>query len=93
MQRAAIGTPGRARGCGLSRADGTIPSVTPPMDSSSDPVLTPTFRLGLGLMALGLGLMFISGKVLPTPVPAGIAGGITLAVAGFVFVVVEALRD
>ena len=67
--------------------------VTPPTDPSSEPVLTPRFRLGLGLMALGLGVMFISGKVLPAPLPAGIAGGITLAVAGFVVVVVEALRD
>jgi hypothetical protein len=44
-------------------------------------------------MALGLGIMFISGKVLPMPVPAGIAGGITLAITGFVVIVVEALRD
>jgi hypothetical protein len=44
-------------------------------------------------MAFGIGLMFISGKVLPSPLPAGIAAGITLAVAGFVVVVVEALRD
>jgi len=44
-------------------------------------------------MALGLGFMFISGKVLPWPVPAGIAGGIALAVGGFVLLVLEALRD
>jgi hypothetical protein len=31
--------------------------------------------------------------VLAAPFPAGIAGGITLAIAGFVVVVVEALRD
>jgi hypothetical protein len=37
--------------------------------------------------------MFLCGKVLPAPLPAGIAGGITLAIAGFVVVVVEALRD
>ena len=45
------------------------------------------------VLAFGLGLMFFCGKVLPSPVPAGIAGGITLGVAGFVVVVVEALRD
>jgi hypothetical protein len=37
--------------------------------------------------------MFLAGKVLPVPVPAGIAGGIVLAIVGFVSVVVEALRD
>jgi hypothetical protein len=37
--------------------------------------------------------MFLAGKVLPTPVPAGISGGITLGIVGFVVVVVEALRD
>ena len=50
-------------------------------------------KADVGLMALGLGFMFISGKVLPWPVPSGIAGGIALAVGGFVVLVVEALRD
>jgi hypothetical protein len=79
----------------LSRAapDASIPVVTPPSEPTPEPVLTPRLRLGIGLMALGLGFMFISGKVLPSPVPAGIAGGIALAVGGFVVVVVEALRD
>lgn len=79
----------------MSRPDGgaSIAPVTPPTEPAPEPVLTPRFRFGLGLMALGIGLMFISGKVLPTPLPAGIATGITLAVAGFVVVVVEALRD
>ena len=79
----------------LSPSDGSasIPLVTPPTEPASEPVLTPRFRLGLGLMAFGIRLMFISGKVLPSPLPAGIAAGITLAVAGFVVVVVEALRD
>ncbi len=58
-----------------------------------EPILTPRLRLGFGLIAWGLGLMFLSGKVLPAPVPAGIAGGIALSVTGFVIVVVEALRD
>jgi hypothetical protein len=31
--------------------------------------------------------------VLTAPLPAGIAGGITLAIAGFVVVVIEAVRD
>lgn len=58
-----------------------------------EPVFTPRLQVGFGLLAFGLGLMFLAGKVLPVPVPAGIAGGITLAVVGFVVVVVEALRD
>lgn len=67
--------------------------MTLPSEPTPEPVLTPRLRLGIGLMALGLGFMFISGKVLPSPVPAGIAGGIALAVGGFVLLVVEALRD
>jgi hypothetical protein len=45
------------------------------------------------MLAFGIGLMFFSGKVLPNPLPAGIAGGIALAIAGFVVVIVEALRE
>lgn len=66
--------------------------MTPP-ESPREPVFTPRLQLGFGLLAFGLGLMFLAGKVLPAPVPVGIAGGITLAIAGFVVVVVEALRD
>jgi len=62
-------------------------------EPTPEPVFTPRLQLGFGLLAFGLGLMFLSGKVLPAPVPAGIAGGISLGVAGFVVVVVEALRD
>ena len=62
-------------------------------DPRDEPVFTPRLQLGFGLLAFGLGLMFLSGKVLPAPIPAGIAGGITLAFVGFVVVVVEALRD
>jgi hypothetical protein len=58
-----------------------------------EPVFTPRLQLGFGLLTFGLGLMFFSGKVLPSPLPVGIAGGITLGIAGFVVVVVEALRD
>jgi hypothetical protein len=67
--------------------------VTQPAASPPEPVFTPRLQLGFGLLAFGIGLMFFCGKVLPAPVPAGIAGGICLAVAGFVVVVVEALRD
>jgi len=67
--------------------------VTEPTASPPEPVFTPRLQLGFGLLAFGVGLMFLSGKVLPAPVPAGIAGGISLAVAGFVVVVVEALRE
>ena len=37
--------------------------------------------------------MFLAGKVLLPPVPAGIATGIALGVVGFVVIVVEALRE
>jgi hypothetical protein len=62
-------------------------------DSSSEPVLTPRLRLGFGMLAFGIGLMFFSGKVLPYPVPAGIASGITLGITGLVVVIVDALRE
>jgi len=62
-------------------------------DETPEPVLTPRLRLGFGMLAFGIGLMFFSGKVLPYPLPAGIAGGIALAIAGFVVVIVEALRE
>lgn len=63
------------------------------VDETPEPVLTPRLRLGFGMLAFGIGLMFFSGKVLPSPLPAGIAGGIALAIAGFVVVIVEALRE
>ena len=66
-------------------------AMTP--DATAEPVLTPRLRLGFGMLAFGIGLMFFSGKVLPMPVPAGIAGGIALAIAGLVVVIVEALRE
>ena len=62
-------------------------------DQASEAVLTPRLRLGFGLLAFGTGLMFFSGKTLPYPVPAGIAGGITLGIVGLVMVIVEALRE
>lgn len=63
------------------------------MSQIREPVFTHRLRLGFGFLAFGLGLMFFSGKVLSAPLAAGIAGGIAVAVAGFVLVVVEALRD
>lgn len=67
--------------------------MTTGREPAREPVFTPRLQLGFGLLAFGLGLMFLSGKVLPTPLAAGIAGGISLGVTGFVVVVVEALRD
>jgi hypothetical protein len=64
----------------------------PPGDAP-EPVLTSRLRLGFGMLAFGIGFMFFSGKVLPSPLPAGIASGIALAIAGFVVVIVEALRE
>jgi hypothetical protein len=70
-------------------------SPEPPLPRAPEPerVFTPRLRIGVGLLGFGLGLMFLAAKVLPAPAPAGIAAGITLAVAGFVTVMVEALRD
>jgi hypothetical protein len=59
----------------------------------AEPVLTPRLRLGFGLLAFGIGLMFLAGKVLPQPVPGAIAAGITLGVVGLVVVIVEGLRE
>lgn len=64
-----------------------------PSGDAPEPVLTPRLRLGFGTLAFGIGFMFFSGKVLPNPLPAGIASGIALAIAGFVVVIVEALRE
>jgi len=63
------------------------------MSQTREPVFTPRLRLGFGLLAFGLGLMFFSGKVLGHPFAGGIAAGIVVAVVGFVLVVTEALRD
>ena len=67
--------------------------VPMPPEEAPEPVLTPRLRLGFGMLAFGLGLMFLSGKVLPSPLPAGIAGGITLGIVGLVVVIVDALRE
>jgi hypothetical protein len=58
-----------------------------------EPVLTPRLRLGLALLAFGLGLMLLGGKVLVRPVPLAIAGGIALALVGLTLVMVEGLRE
>ena len=63
------------------------------MDPTPEAVFTPRLRIGFGLLAFGIGLMFFAGKVLPNPVPSGIGTGIAVALAGLVVVVVEALRD
>jgi len=67
--------------------------MTAAVEPSPDRVFTPRLQLGCGLLAFGLGLMFLAGKVLPAPVPLLIAAGIVLATAGFVVVLAEALRD
>ena len=67
--------------------------MSPTDKTPREPVFTPRLQLGFGLLAFGVGLMFLAGKVLPAPIPAAIAGGITLAMAGFVVVVLEALRE
>lgn len=67
--------------------------MSPTDETPREPIFTPRLQLGFGLLAFGVGLMFLAGKVLPAPIPAAIAGGITLAIAGFVVVVLEALRE
>jgi hypothetical protein len=62
-------------------------------DARPEPIFTPRLQIGFGLLAFGIGLMFLAGKVLPHPIPLAIAGGIALALVGFVVVVVEALRE
>jgi hypothetical protein len=64
-----------------------------PAPGPDDRILTPRLRLGFGLMAFGVGLMFLGGKVLAPPVPGAIAAGITLGVIGLVVVIVEGLRE
>jgi hypothetical protein len=66
--------------------------VAPP-PPEREPVFTPRLQLGFGLLAFGLGGLFLCAKVLPAPLPAGIAASIALAIAGFGVVMVEALRD
>lgn len=63
------------------------------MRAQDEPVFTRLMRAGFGLLAFGLGLMFFSGKVLPSPFPAGIASGILLGLVGLSLVVYEGIRD
>lgn len=63
------------------------------MRVQDEPVFTRLMRAGFGLLAFGLGLMFFSGKVLPSPFPAGIASGILLGLVGLVLVIYEGIRD
>jgi hypothetical protein len=74
--------------CPASREVLHCPAVTRP-----DPIFTPRLALGVALVAVGLGLLFLSAKVVTVPRPTGIAAGIVCAVAGLVVVMVEALRD
>ncbi len=63
------------------------------MPAQDEPVFTRLMRAGFGLLAFGLGLMFFSGKVLPSPFPAGIASGILLGLVGLVLVIYEGIRE
>jgi hypothetical protein len=58
-----------------------------------DQIFSPRLALGVGLIAIGLGLLFLSAKALAAPWRPGIVAGIIGAVAGLVVVMVEALRD
>lgn len=63
------------------------------MPTGDEPIFTRLMRAGFGLLAFGLGLMFLSGKVLPSPVPAGIATGILLGLVGLVLLIYEGVRE
>ncbi len=50
-------------------------------------------KAGFGALALGLGVMFFSGKVLTPASAGGIALGIFIALVGLVLVIWEGIRD
>ena len=63
------------------------------MNERDDKVFTRGMKVGIGAMALGLGVMFFSGKVLTPAVAGGIALGISVALAGLILVIWEGIRD
>jgi hypothetical protein len=63
------------------------------MTERDEKVFTRGMRAGAGALALGLGVMFLSGKVLSPALAAGIALGIVIALAGLVLIIWEGIRD
>lgn len=63
------------------------------MNERDEKVFTRGMKAGFGALALGLGVMFLSGKVLTPASAGGIALGIFIALVGFVLVIWEGIRD
>ena len=73
----------------------TIPVVECPysMTELNEKVFTRGMKAGFGALALGVGVMFVSGKVLSPALAAGIALGIVIGLAGLVLIIWEGIRD
>ena len=63
------------------------------MNERDEKVFTRGMKAGFGALALGLGVMFFSGKVLTPALAGGIALGIFIALVGLVLVIWEGIRD
>ncbi len=63
------------------------------MNERDEKVFTRGMKAGFGALALGLGVMFFSGKVLTPALAGGIALGIVIALVGLVLVIWEGIRD
>lgn len=63
------------------------------MDERDEKVFTRGMKLGSGALALGLGIMFLSGKVVAPASAGGIAFGIFVALVGLILVIWEGIRD
>ena len=63
------------------------------MNERDEKVFTRGMKAGFGALALGLGVMFFSGKVLTPALAGGIALGIFIALVGLALVIWEGIRD
>ena len=63
------------------------------MNERDDRVFTRGMKVGCGALALGLGVMFFSGKDLSPALAGGIALGIFVALLGLILIVWEGIRD
>lgn len=63
------------------------------MNERDEKVFTRGMKLGFGALGLGLGIMFLSGKVLVPARSGGIALGIFVALVGLILVIWEGIRE
>jgi hypothetical protein len=63
------------------------------VNERDDRVFTRGMKVGFGALALGLGVMFFSGKVLSPALAGGIALGIFVALLGLILIIWEGIRD